>query len=152
MNDFAKDPSYIYRQAFFDKLSNQISVIAGKNIPVYDTVPADAVAPFIILSIANLTPLNDNLSFGYQADFLIDIVTRFKSGGGKKLADDIANKIFEKVYTKENFYSDYNWNITSTQLVSTKYLESESTGGYVIRKLVTFSNFIEQLKGEPQND
>jgi|GEM_PF-1046166 len=152
MNDFAKDPSLIYRTAYFQKLANQISVIAGKNIPVYDTVPAEAVAPFIILSSTSITPFNDNLSFGYEAEIILDIVTRFKLGGGKKLSDDIANKIFEKVYTKDNFYLDDNWNITSTQLVSTKYLESESTGGFVIRKLITFSNFIEQLKGEAEND
>jgi len=144
MNDFAKDPSYIYRKAYFDKLNNNISVIAGKFIPIYDTVPADAVAPFVILSSTSLSPLNDSLSFGYEADIVIDIVTRFKSGGGKKLSDDIANKVFEKVYNKDNFYEDENWNITSTQLEKSIYLESESTSGYVIRKLITFSNFIEQ--------
>lgn len=152
MNEFAKDPSYIYRQAYFNKLEDSISVITGKFIPVYDTVPAEAVAPFIILSSTSVTPFNDNLSFGYEAEIILDIVTRFKLGGGKKLSDDIANKIFEKVYTKDNFYLDSEWNITSAQLVSSKYIEAESTGGYVIRKLITFSNFIEQLKGEPQND
>ena len=144
MNDYAKDPSYIYRKAYFDKLNANISIIAGVTIPVYDVVPTDAVAPFIILSSTSLTPLNDNNTFNYQAEILIDIVTRFKAGGGKKLSDDIANKIFEKVYTKENLYSDSIWNITPTQLESSKYIESESTGGYVIRKLITFSNFIEQ--------
>lgn len=151
MNDFAKDPSYIYRQAYFTKLEDSISVLTGKYIPVYDTVPADAVAPFVILSSTSITPFNDNLSFGYSAEILIDIVTRFKQGGGKKLSDDIGNKIFEKVYTKDNFHSDESWNITPTQLILTKYLESESTAGYVIRKLITFSNFIEQ-KQEVQND
>jgi len=143
MNEFAKDPSSIYRKAYFNKLSS-IS-IAGKLIPVYDVVPAEAVAPFIILSSTSLTPLNDNLSFGYQAEILIDIVTRFPQGGGKKLSDDVANAIFSKVYTKENFYRDSEWNITATQLERTRYIQSESTSGYVIRKLITFSNFIEQI-------
>ncbi len=145
MNDYAKDPSYIYRKAYFDKLHNSISVIEGKTIPVYDVVPADAVAPFIILSSTSLTPLNDSLSFGYEADIVIDIVTRFKAGGGKKLSDDIANIIFRRVYTKNNFFNNNVWNITPTQLEKSTYIESESTSGYVIRRLLTFSNFIEQL-------
>lgn len=80
MNYFAKDPSLIYRTAYFNRLSNQICVITDKFIPVYDTVPADAVAPYIILSSTSIAPLNTSLSFGFNAEILIDIVTRFKVG------------------------------------------------------------------------
>jgi len=143
MSEFAKDPSSIYRKAYFDKLQN--ITIAGKSIPIYDVVPTDAKAPFIILSSTQLSPFNTNQSFGFEAEITLDVVTRFQQGGGKKLSDDIGNAIFSKVYTKGNFYNDLTWNITASQLERSRYIESESTGGYVIRKLITFSNFIEQL-------
>jgi len=143
MSEFAKDPSSIYRKAYYDKLQNLN--VANRNVPVYDVVPTDAVAPFIILSSTQLSPFNTNLSFGFDAEITLDIVTRFQQGGGKKLSDDIGNAIFSKAYTKANFFKDSQWNITATQLERSRYIESESTGGYVIRKLITFSNFIEQL-------
>ena len=143
----AKDPSLIYRKAYFDKLINQISVVSGLTIPVYDIVPADAVAPYIILSSTALTPINTNSNYGFQASITLDVVTRFKSGGGKKLVDDITTKIFDKVYNDGVFFIDSDWSINATQLDNTKYLELESTSGYVIRKLITFNNFIQQLGG-----
>lgn len=143
----AKDPSYIYRKAYFDKLNNQISVVSGLTIPVYDVVPADAVAPYIILSSTALTPINTNSNYGYKASIVLDVVTRFKSGGGKKLVDDIANKIFNKIYSNDLFFADSDWSINATQLDNSKYIELESTSGYVIRKLITFNNYIQQLGG-----
>ena len=145
MNQFAKDPSNAYRKAYFDKLSDQISLIAGKVIPVYDTVPDNAKAPFIILSNTTLSPILSSTGYGYNASIVIDIVTRFISGGGKKLADDISNQVFRKILARGKFYEDQDWNIYTSKLVSTRYLESESDGGYVIRKLITFNNHIQQL-------
>jgi len=143
----AKDPSNVYRKTYYDNLNDQISVVSGLTIPVYDVVPANAVAPYIILSSTNLTPNNTNLNYGFSASIVLDVVTRFKAGGGKKLVDDIANKIFDKVYTNDDLLISDDWKITATQLDNTKYLESESTGGYVIRKLITFSNYIQQIGG-----
>lgn len=145
MNTFALDPSNAYRKAYFDKLNNQLSVISGKTIPVYDKVDDTVSAPFIILSNTTLTPILNSTGYGYRASIVLEIVTRFTSGGGKKLVDDISNKIFEKILTKENFYSDDTWNIYTSKLESTRYIESESNGGYVIRKLITFNNQIQQL-------
>ncbi|MBE9598742.1 DUF3168 domain-containing protein [Pedobacter sp. MC2016-24] len=145
MNEFALDPSNIYRKAYFDKLSNQLSVISGRTIPVYDTVPDDAVAPYVVLSNTTLTPILNTTGYAFKASIVIDIITRFKSGGGKKLADDISNLIFQRILTKENFYSDEDWNIYTSKLESTRYFESESNGGYVIRKLITFNNNIQQM-------
>lgn len=146
MNEqFAQDPTSIYREAYYNKLNNQISVIQGKYIPVYDRVDDNAKAPYIILSSSTLTPILSTTGYGYSATILIDIVTRFSTGGGQKLADDISNLIFQKILTRENFYRDNKWNIYTSKLDSTRILESQSTGGYVIRKLITFENNIQQL-------
>ncbi|WP_316817284.1 hypothetical protein [Pedobacter nyackensis] len=146
MNIHALDPSNTYRKAYYDKLYNQLSVITGKTIPVYDRVPDDAVAPFVILSNITLTPILNTTGYGFKASIVIDIVTRFtNSNGGKKLCDDISNLIFQKILTRDNFYSDTDWNIYTSKLESTRYIESESNGGYVIRKLITFNNNIQQL-------
>jgi hypothetical protein len=145
MNTFALDPSNTYRTAYFNKLNNQISVISGATIPVYDRVPDNAVAPFVFLSNVTLTPILTTTGFGFSASIILDIVTRFQSGGGKKLVDDISSLIFQKILTRDNFYSDETWNIYTSKLDSTRYLESESNGGYVIRKLITFQNSIQQL-------
>jgi hypothetical protein len=145
MLQHALDPTTIYRAAYYAKLNNQISVIAGKYIPVYDRVPNDATAPFIILSSSTLTPILNTTGYGYSATIMIDVVTRFQQGGGKKLADDISNEVFKQILTRENFYTDDVFNIYTSKLDSTRIIESESNGGYVIRKLITFENKIQQL-------
>ena len=145
MTDFAQDPSNIYRKAYFDKLNNQISILTGISIPVYDSVPDNAVAPYIILSSTNLTPILNSEAFIFNATIVIDIVTRFALGGSQKLANDIANKVFEKILLRGNFYTDEEWNIYTSSLNDTRIIESQSTGGYVIRKLLTFNNSIQQL-------
>lgn len=146
MNTFALDPSSAYRKTYYDKLNNQLSVISGKTIPVYDRVDDTVSAPFVILSNITLTPILTNTGYGFKASIVIDIVTRFTtSSGGKKLVDNISNLIFQKILTRENFYSDDTWNIYTSKLESTRYIESESNGGYVIRKLITFNNNIQQL-------
>jgi hypothetical protein len=145
MNTFALDPSNTYRKAYFDKLNNQLSVITGKTIPVYDKVPDNAVAPFVVLSNTTLTPILNSTGYAFSASIVIDIITRFKSDGGKKLCDDISDLIFQKILARDNFYQDDTWNIYTSKLDSTRYIESESNGGYVIRKLITFNNSIQQL-------
>ena len=145
MNTFAKDPSNAYRKAYFDKLNNQISVITGKTIPVYDRVPDTAVAPYVILSNTTLTPILSSSGYGFKASIVIDIVTRFTTSGGKKLVDDISNLIFQKILTREDFSQDEDWYIYTSKLETSRYIESESNGGYVIRKLITFNNNIQQL-------
>lgn len=145
MNEYALDPTSTYRAAYYAKLNNQISVIQDRYIPVYDRVTNDAIAPFIILSSSTLTPILSSSGYGYSATILIDIVTRFQQGGGKKLADDISNEIFKKILTRKNFYTDELFNIYTSKLDSTRIIESESNGGYVIRKLITFENKIQQL-------
>lgn len=98
MNTFALDPSNAYRKAYYDKLHNQLSVISGFTIPVYDRVDDDAVAPFVILSNITLTPILNSTGSAFKASILLDIVTRFSnSNGGKKLADDISNLIYRSI-------------------------------------------------------
>ena len=146
MATFAKDPSNVYQKAYYDKLDKQISILpSGKIIPVYDVVPSNAVAPYIILSSINLTPIHNSEAFIYSATILLDIVTRFPSGGGKKQANDIANQVFGKVSNGDTFYSDDEWNIYTGSLNDSRIIESQSTDGYVVRKLVTFKNTIQQL-------
>ena len=145
MLQYALDPTSTYRAAYYAKLYNQISVIDGKYIPVYDRVSNDAKAPFIILSSSTLTPILSTTGYGYSATIMLDIVTRFQSGGGKKLADDISNEIFKLILTRDNFYRDEQFNIYTSKLDSTRIIESESNGGYVVRKLITFENKIQQL-------
>lgn len=146
MNTYALDPSNTYRKAYFDKLNNQLSVKSGYTIPVYDRVDDDAVAPYVVLSNITLTPILNTTGYAFKASIVIDIITRFNnSNGGKKLVDDISNLIFQKILTRENFYSDEDWNIYTCKLESTRYIESDSNGGYVIRKLITFNNNIQQL-------
>lgn len=145
MNTFALDPSNTYRKAYFDKLNNQLSVVTGKTIPVYDRVPDDAVAPYVVLSNTTLSPILNSTGYGFHASIVIDIITRFNHGGGKKLVDDLSSIVFKKILTREIFYQDETWNIYTSKLDSTRYIESESNGGYVIRKLITFNNSIQQL-------
>ena len=145
MNEFAQDPSNLYRTAYYNKLNNQISILAGKFIPVYDTVPDDAKAPYIIISSLTLTPTLYNSGYGYNANMTIDIVTRFNSGGGKKLVDDISNELFKVILTRDKFYQDSSWNIYTSKLDNTRYIESQSGTGTVIRKLISFENKIQQL-------
>jgi len=146
MTDFAKDPSNVYRKAYFDKLNNQISIQTGKFIPVYDTVPDSAVAPYIILSSTILTPIQNSDSYLFSATIIIDIVTRFTSGsGGQKTVNDIANQVFSKILVRGNFHEDEEWNIYTSSLNDTRSIESPSTSGNVIRKLITFRNHIQQL-------
>ncbi|MEJ5962814.1 hypothetical protein [Pedobacter immunditicola] len=145
MNEFAQDPSNLYRTAYFEKLNNQISIIEGKFIPVYDVVPDDAKAPYIIISSLTLTPTLYNSGYGYSANMTIDIVTRFASGGGKRLVDSISNEIFKVILTRNKFYVDDTWNIYTSKLDNTRYIESQSGTGVVIRKLISFENKIQQL-------
>ena len=142
---FAKDPSSVYRKAYLDKLYDQITLLTGKFIPVYDVVPDNAVAPYIILSSVYLTPIHNSEAFIFHATIVIDIVTRFATSGSQKLANDIANEVFQKILVRGNFYTDQEWNIYTSSLNDTRILESQSTGGYVIRKLITFNNKIQQL-------
>lgn len=145
MTDFAKDPSNTYVKAYFDKLNNQISIQSGKFIPVFNRVPDNAQAPYIILSSVDLTPHQNSSYYGFSASIVIDIVTRFSSGGGQKLANDIGNQIFQKVLTRDVFFQDEEWNIYTTKLSNSRFLESQNASDYVIRKLITFSNLIQQL-------
>jgi hypothetical protein len=146
MNNFAKDPSNAYQKAYYDKLYNQISLIKGKYIPIYDSVPNDAVAPFIILSTTTLTPIHTSDIFIFRGTMLLDIVTRFPAGsGGQKLSNDIANEVFQKILGRGNFYSDKEWNIYTASLGDTRPMESSSGTGTVYRKLITFNNQIQQL-------
>jgi hypothetical protein len=145
MADFAKDPSNTYRKAYYDKLNNQISILSGKFIPIYDVVPDNAVAPYIILSSTILTPHLISGEYLFNATIVIDIVTRFITGGGQKMVNDISNQVFSKILLKETFYSDETWNIYTSSLNDTRSIEMQSVNGTVIRKLLTFKNSIQQL-------
>lgn len=145
MTDFAKDPSNTYRKAYYDKLYNQISILSGKYLPLHDVVPDDAVAPYIIISSTFVTLMPNSDFFLFSGHIVIDIVTRFPSGGGQKMVNDITNQVFSKILMRGNFYSDDEWNIYTSILNDTRIIESQSTAGTVIRKLITFNNSIQQL-------
>jgi len=103
MTNYAKDPTNTYRKAYIDKLTDQISINPGNYLKIYDVVPNDAVAPYIILSTTLLTPIQNSDSFLFAGTIVIDIITRFTSGsGGQKTINDISTQVFSKILTRHN--------------------------------------------------
>lgn len=139
-----KDPALAIRSAYLTSLNGSITLNAA-NVPVYDRVPNNATEPYVV--IADQTETGDSQKgqcYGVDTTILLDIVTRFKSGGGKRDADIISNQILQKVTLN---YPDTlpEFKIYHITLENANYLESIEDTSYVVRKLLRLRNFVQQF-------
>jgi len=140
-----KDPSYAIRKAYFDELDGNLSV-NGNNVPVYDRVPDKPPSHYVLIAEQTAVDESSKGCFGVDATVLLDVVTRFKKGGGKKDADVISNQITQRIIDHES-YPDASpeFKIYGVMLENMNTLESMEPSEYVVRKLIRIRNLVQQI-------
>lgn len=138
-----KDSGLVVRTAYYEALNGNV-LVNSVPVPVYDDVPNDADYPYIKLSdqTSNEVVLTRSC-FNVDATILIDIVTGFKQGGGKKQSDIIAGQILELVHPTITLTGDFQ-SVSST-LEASNTIEEKTDSHKIYRRLLRFRNFIHQI-------
>lgn len=139
-----KDPGYEIRKAYFTLLDGSLT-LNGENVPVYDRVPPKAKEPYVVIADQTETDDSSKGCFSSETTVLFDIVTRYKSGGGKRDADMISNQLRELVIVRYGFPLLDGFKIYGVRLESSNYLESMEPSDYTVRKLIRVRINVQQM-------
>lgn len=142
------DPSYELRVGYMLSLANL--TYKGANVPAFDEIrdSGDTSKNYIIVSGQTFT--EDSLKCGFATDNAIslNIVTTFAKGTGtKKVSEEIANMIFDRVYPDngETGIAINNFHIWKTRLLMNKTLVDETADQRIITKILTFQHNINSI-------
>lgn len=138
-----KDAGFEVRAAYFTALNGNLTALNSSNVPVYDDVPNNASYPYVKLS--EQTQSQEDLSkdcTSLNTTTLIDIVTGFIQGGGKKESDNLANQILQIVHP---LISVSGYQSFATVLEASNTLEEKTDTHKIYRRLLRFRNIIHEL-------
>lgn len=138
-----KDPGYEIRKAYFTLLNGSLT-LDGNNVPVYDRVPPNVNTPYVVIS--EQTGVDDSSKGCWSTDntILFDVVTRYKSGGGKRDSDVISNQIMELVIVRYYFPVLEGFKIFGVRLDNLNYLETLEPNNYTVRKLIRVRVYVQE--------
>lgn len=138
-----KDSGFEVRAAYFTALNGNLTALNSSNVPVYDDVPNNAPYPYVKLS--DQTQTQEEMArdcTSLDTTILIDIVTGFIQGGGKKESDNLANQILQIVHPS---ISVSGFQSFDTVLEASNTLEEKTDSHKIYRRLLRFRNVIHEL-------
>lgn len=142
------DPSYELRVGYILALDNII--YKGALVPAFDEMrdSEDTSKNYIIVSGQTFT--EESLKCGFATDNAIslNIVTTFAKGTGtKKVSEEIANMICDRVYPENGAtgITINNFHIWKTRLLMNKTLVDETADQRIITKILTFQHNINSI-------
>lgn len=118
------------------------------NYPIYDEfAPPNAPSAYILITNQTADSMNAKSRFINNASIAVDVVTKYPANtGGKKLSEQITGAIAERVMTMSlEGVSFANFNVFSSEIVSSIDLPQETATQRIFRKVTTFRHEIEQL-------
>ncbi len=114
--------SYQIRSFVVDKLS-AISV-NGAAVPVYDLVPDNAQAPYVIVDNITEAPSNDMEIYGSAFEVTLQIITYYKGNvGGRKFNDQVLNEITKALTTRQGQQVDGMWIVSVMFTGKSEFIE-----------------------------
>lgn len=138
------------RRAIIQRLSNQV-VLNKVTLPVYNRVPSNAQAPYILVyGVSNNETEQNQTSFTMELINRIEVVTRFVGDNGGELDCNLAmSKILSLVRTRSKDYFDltpYGFNVYTSVNEGITYLEDDLKDHTYFRAILELSNKVQQIE------
>lgn len=129
--------------------TSTIEYPVGTTVPIYGTVPNDAVFPYIAIEPSSMSEFNVNKTSVNQSHITnIDIVTRFAVGrGGFGACNDIANQVTTIIRSIGNYLdlSAENFKVYIQQVNDTTPLREDARDATYYRYIIRLETVIQEV-------
>lgn len=137
------------RKAIIQKLNGEV-VLNSQTLQVYNRVPSNAVAPFIIVySVSNDEVDQNQTSFTMKLLTRIEVVTRFNGDNGGELDCNLAiSEILSLLRTRSANYLDlteYGFKVYTSVNEGVTYLTNDLKDHTYYRAVLELSNRVEPI-------
>ena len=137
------------RKAIIERLNGQV-LINNKALPVYNRVPSNAKAPYIIVySVSNNEIDQNQSSLTMELITRVEVVTRFVGDNGGELDCNLAiSKILSLLRTRSADYLDLTaagFNVYTSVNEGIKYLQDDLKDHTYYRAILELSNRVEPI-------
>tara|TARA_R110000796_G_scaffold69184_2_gene158016 strand:+ start:3047 stop:3484 length:438 start_codon:yes stop_codon:yes gene_type:complete len=137
------------RKAIIEKLTGEV-VLNSQTLQVYNRVPSNAVAPFIIVYSVSSDEVDQNqTSFTMKLLTRIEVVTRFNGDNGGELDCNLAiSKILSLLRTRSANYLDltqYGFKVYTSVNEGVTYLTNDLKDHTYFRAVLELSNRVEPI-------
>lgn len=137
------------RKAIIERLNGQV-LINNKALPVYNRVPSNAKAPYIIVySVSNNEIDQNQSSLTMELLTRVEVVTRFVGDNGGEIDCNLAiSKILSLLRTRSADYLDLTaagFNVYTSVNEGIKYLQDDLRDHTYYRAILELSNRVEQI-------
>lgn len=137
------------RKAIIERLNGQV-LINNKALPVYNRVPSNAKAPYIIVySVSNNEIDQNQSSLTMELLTRVEVVTRFVGDNGGELDCNLAiSKILSLLRTRSADYLDLTaagFNVYTSVNEGIKYLQDDLKDHTYYRAILELSNRVEPI-------
>lgn len=140
------DCSNNIRTAYLNKLNGFITY-NNVNVPVYgDDSFATTPENYVIISDISETSDNNNQVFINNVNVTIDIYSEQYLKRDNSIVDNISNQILNLLIPNTSIQDigDQYFQIFPTSRDSSRYLTMEGGNNYIVRKILTINNFVNQ--------
>ena len=137
------------RKAILEKLNGEV-LINNQALPIYNRVPSNAVAPYIIVySVSNKEIDQNQSSLTMELLTRVEVVTRFVGDNGGELDCNLAiSKILSLLRTRSAGYldlSEYGFKVYTSVNEGVTYLTDDLKDHTYYRAILELSNRVEQI-------
>ena len=137
------------RKAILEKLNGEV-LINNQALPIYNRVPSNAVAPYIIVySVSNKEIDQNQSSLTMELLTRVEVVTRFVGDNGGELDCNLAiSKILSLLRTRSAGYldlSEYGFKVYTSVNEGVTYLTDDLKDHTYYRGILELSNRVEPL-------
>lgn len=121
-------------------------IVNGQTIPVRNMISTTQSLPFVIVA-TRATGDGTKCTRDWLVTTNLEVVVKTDGDwGGDKLAEDIANEIYEKIDGSRPVYgTTADFNITTQTVEAADPILEQFNNGRVIRKVVVIENYVSQL-------
>lgn len=127
-----------------------IQALSGISVPVYDgfALPEDVDPPYVLVSAQTSVQRNVKRCKNYDAQIVLDVVTRSIDPIGFTDSEDIAEEI-ENIVIPDTF-EDINielngFEILDTHRLNDNHISERNAQFYLYRKIITYNHIISKL-------
>jgi len=137
------------RKAIIERLNGQV-LLNNKALPVYNRVPSNATAPYIIVySVSNNEVDQNQSSLTMELITRVEVVTRFVGDNGGELDCNLAiSKILSLLRTRSADYLDLTaagFNVYTSVNEGITYLQDDLKDHTYYRAILELSNRVEPI-------
>ena len=137
------------RKAIIEKLNGEV-LLSNKALPIYNRVPSDAVAPYIIVySVSNNEIDKNQSSLTMELLTRVEVVTRFMGDNGGELDCNLAiSKILSLLRTRSADYLDLTsagFKVYTSVNEGVTYLQDDLKDHTYYRAVLELSNRVEPI-------